>query len=157
MPELTVSKKIFNKKPDNFMKEYITQLLIQQYTKSYKTETSTTIVAFNFYSDHALIITSDKEGEIYLYQKMKYESMLSDSLSKSLNNHKDLLPIHWRNWIEESQFDLVRKEFSQALNFNRFTANYNENDEMFYWNWKSHKDIYFRMDSNYIINEIVFY
>lgn len=93
MPGLTVSEKIFNKKPDNFMKEHITQLLIQQYTNSYKTETSATIVAFNFYSDHALIITSNKEGEIYLYRKMEYESMFSDSLSTSLTIIKIFYPL----------------------------------------------------------------
>ncbi|WP_342481055.1 hypothetical protein NST07_03545 [Paenibacillus sp. FSL L8-0340] len=155
MLELSVNEKIFNERPDNFIKDHITQLLIQQYINSYKTETSTTIVAFNFYSDHALIIISNKEGEIFLYRKMKYESMLSDSLSNSLDNHKDLLPVHWKKWLEESQFDLVRKEFSQALNFNRLTASYNENDEMFYWNWKGHKDIYFRMNNTYVFDAIV--
>ncbi len=155
MLELSVNEKIFNERPDNFIKEHITHLLIQQYTNSYKTETSNAVVAFNFYSDHALIITSSKEGEIYLYQQMEYESMLPDSFSNSLGYHIDLLPVHWKNWLKESRFDLVRKEFSQALNFNRLYASYNNYDEMFYWNWKGHENICFRMNNSYVFDALV--
>ncbi|MEK5467999.1 hypothetical protein MKY64_23600 [Paenibacillus sp. FSL R7-0210] len=155
MLELTVSQKIFNKRPDKFIKEHITQLLIDQYNNSYKTETSNAVIAFNFFSDHALIITSSKEGEIYLYQQMEYESMLPESLSKSLDFNRDSLPIHWKKWLEKSQFNLVRKEFSQALNFNRLSASYNEHDETFYWNWKGYKNICFRMNNTYVFEEVV--
>ncbi|UNK19365.1 hypothetical protein MNQ98_04850 [Paenibacillus sp. N3/727] len=153
MPELTVSEQIFNSKPDSFIKEHISHLLVQQFNKSYKTEISNGLVAFCFYFDHALMIASSKKGEIYSYQRMDYNSMLPDSFLQSLYLHSYLLPSHWNKWLENSRSDLIRKEFSQSLNFNRLKVSYSFYENIFFWNWKTY-NITFLMNSSFVYEDI---
>ncbi|MNL12898.1 hypothetical protein D3C87_1337790 [compost metagenome] len=153
MPGLTVSESIFAARPDSFIKEHISQILIQQFNKSHKIESINGFTAFCFYTDHAFIITSNKEREIYSYQHIYYDTMLPDSFIKSLNSHSCQLPSHWQIWLTDSLLELIRKEIVQSLNFNRLKASYILYENLFSWNWKSH-DISFQMNSSYIFNDI---
>lgn len=155
MPELTVSEQILNARPDSFIKEQIRQLLVQQFNQSYKSETLNGQVGFCFYFNYVLIISSNKNDEIYSYQQLGYELMLPDSFLKSMNLHSHLVPSYWHTWIKESHLDLIRKELSQSLNFNRLKVKYNFNENQFYWDWGSNKKITLRMNNSFVFDGII--
>ncbi|NEU28828.1 hypothetical protein G3M74_22705 [Paenibacillus polymyxa] len=153
MTLLTVSEQLFKVEPDLFIKEHISQLLIEQFNKSHKTETPQGLVAFCFYFDHAFVIVSTSKGEIYSYQRVLYNDMLPDSFLQSLYLSYYKVPFHWQKWLTDSRLELIRKEIAQGLNFNRLILNENSNTDLFNWKWKSH-NITLQMNHSFVFNDI---
>ncbi len=150
---LTISNLIFDSDPNPFIREHISQVLIEQFNKSHVTESSYGLTGFNFYFDHAVVMFSTKKGEIYSFQKFNYEAMLPNSFLQSLSSLSYCLPSHWKTWLNDSHLELLRKEIAQSLNFNRLKLSYNLNENKFYWNWKSH-NITLLMNSSFVFKNI---